>query len=155
MPPAAARFRRRWTALAGLLLVGLPGQPGTLALDDRLALDAGSVYQVDLGLGERRRHDRLRVAGGVRLDGARLRLVGRRPAAGQAFTILDNLGDGPVRGSFRGLREGATVGGRDRDGRPGRFRVTYRGGDGNDVVLRSLRWSTAATRAWPTCRTSP
>jgi hypothetical protein len=126
----------------------LPGQRATLALDDRLALDAGSVYQVDLGLGARRRHDRLRVAGGVRLDGARLRLrlVGRRPAAGQAFTILDNLGDGPVRGSFRGLREGATVTGRDRDGRPGRFRVTYRGGDGNDVVLRSLRGAASRPR---------
>ncbi len=126
----------------------LPGQPATLALDDRLALDAGSVYQVDLGLGERRRQDRLRVAGGVRLDGARLRLrqVARRPAAGQAFTILDNLGDGPVRGSFRGLGEGATVTGRDRDGRPGRFRVTYRGGDGNDVVLRSLRGAASRPR---------
>jgi autotransporter-associated beta strand protein len=126
----------------GTLAPGLlPGRRATLELGDRLDMHAGSVYLVDVGLSARRRHDRVRVPGGVLLDGAmlRLRLVGRRPAAGQALTILDNLGDRPVRGSFHGLREGATVTGRDRDGRPAPFRVTYRGGDGNDVALRSLR----------------
>jgi autotransporter-associated beta strand protein len=130
------------TVHGGTLAPGLlPGRRATLELGDRLAMHAGAVFQVDVGLSASQRHDRVRVAGDVLLDGARLRLrlVGRRPAAGQAFTILDNLGDRPVRGSFHGLREGATITGRDRDGRPAPFRVTYRGGDGNDVALRSLR----------------
>lgn len=49
------------------------------------------------------------------------------PAHGPGV-IIDNKGTAPVSGTFDGLPEGASV---------GPFRLTYNGGDGNDVVLTS------------------
>src|SRR5205807_10538698 len=53
------------------------------------------------------------------------------PAVGDSFTIIDKSSPGPVTGVFNGLPEGGSFieGG-------ARFRVTYAGGDGNDVVMR-------------------
>lgn len=52
------------------------------------------------------------------------------PPLGNSFTIIDNQGSSPITGTFSGLPEGATfnVGGNV-------FKITYKGGDGNDVVL--------------------
>lgn len=50
--------------------------------------------------------------------------------SGTAFTILDNTGTGSITGTFKDLPEMAliSVGGYD-------FRITYKGGTGNDVQL--------------------
>jgi hypothetical protein len=55
---------------------------------------------------------------------------GAIPADVKQLTLLDNQGSAPVSGAFDGLPEGAdlTVGGAT-------CRISYRGGDGNDVVL--------------------
>jgi autotransporter-associated beta strand protein len=155
-------------ALAGPLTVARGGvvAPGvaagdraTLAVGGRLALRRGAVLDVDVAPGGRRPHDRLRVAGGVLLDQAELRLTvtpgappggtrGRRPQ-GAPLTVVDNTGDGRVAGTFRGLPEGATVTGRAADGRPVRFRIGYRGGDGNDVVLTAPRAPAGAAAGRP------
>ena len=52
------------------------------------------------------------------------------PALGTQFEIINNQGTDPVAGTFAGLPEGAflTAGGQT-------FKITYHGGDGNDVVL--------------------
>jgi hypothetical protein len=52
------------------------------------------------------------------------------PAPGTAFTIIDARFNGPIAGMFDGLAEGATF-----DVDTTQFRITYAGGDGNDVVL--------------------
>jgi hypothetical protein len=56
------------------------------------------------------------------------------PAVGSSFVILNNEGSNPVTGTFEGLPEGGafafTVGSTLRV-----FRITYLGGDGNDVVI--------------------
>jgi hypothetical protein len=90
----------------------------------------------------------VRAAGGVLLDQAELRVTVTagsapdgapgRPRPGARFTVVDNAGDGEVAGTFRGLPDGATATGRTPDGRPAWFRITYHGGDGNDVVLEAL-----------------
>lgn len=56
------------------------------------------------------------------------------PALNQKFTLIDKVSPGPVIGTFAGLPENAmfTVGGRV-------FRISYQGGDGNDVVLTRVR----------------
>jgi hypothetical protein len=53
-----------------------------------------------------------------------------KPAVGMAFKIVNNKGSAAVHGIFAGLAEGAsiTVNGMT-------FKISYRGGDGNDVVL--------------------
>lgn len=71
---------------------------------------------------------------GARLTGTRMTVTGAvqlagtfapNPAQGPGV-LIDNQGTEPVRGTFEGLPEGATV---------GAYRLTYHGGDGNDVVL--------------------
>lgn len=77
--------------------------------------------------------DQIIVKGPVLLRGGLLNVVVRN--AGQtmpSFTIIDNRGFAPVTGSFSGLPEGAPV-----QVGSSIFTITYRGGDGNDVVLLS------------------
>jgi hypothetical protein len=73
------------------------------------------------------------------------------------FTIINNDGSDPVAGTFSGLAQGATltIGGQQ-------FRISYTGGDGNDVVLTQISGAPsptlglavvspgALTLSWPT-----
>jgi acetyl esterase/lipase len=80
--------------------------------------------------------DRLNVAGMVSLGGELLAVTnGSTPADGQSFTIIDNDGSDPVSGTFTGLAEGAAL---TTGPVPSTFRISYRGGDGNDVVLTAI-----------------
>lgn len=63
--------------------------------------------------------------------------------AGSQYKIIDMTGANPVQGTFKDLPEGATV----RSG-TAEFRISYRGGDGNDVVLTAL--ADAQTGTLPT-----
>jgi len=79
-------------------------------------------------------HDQLNVTGTVNLNNARLAPIpwgGFRPAIGDAFTILKNDGAEAVNGTFLNAPEGAIFGGALNTA----FRITYQGGDGNDVVI--------------------
>ncbi|MEA2165787.1 MAG: fibronectin-binding autotransporter adhesin [Thermoanaerobaculia bacterium] len=72
------------------------------------------------------------VTGTVTLAGAALSpSISGTLLAGQTFTIINNDGTDPVVGTFNGLPEGATIG-------SSRLRISYAGGDGNDVVLTTL-----------------
>nr|WP_216591384.1 autotransporter [Streptomyces brasiliscabiei] len=79
----------------------------------------------------------LKVSGTVRLAGgldfAALAAVG---GPGERVTVLDHRGRGATTGTFTGLREGARV---KLAGNT--YRITYQGGDGNDVVLTAARTS--------------
>jgi autotransporter-associated beta strand protein len=55
------------------------------------------------------------------------------PTNGDAFKIIDKTGAGPIQGIFKVLPEAATL---LIKGYP--FRISYAGGDGNDVVLTLL-----------------
>jgi autotransporter-associated beta strand protein len=55
------------------------------------------------------------------------------PALGAQFKIIDNQTSSKILGTFFGLAEGATF---DVDGFT--FQITYRGGDGNDVVITRI-----------------
>jgi autotransporter-associated beta strand protein len=84
-------------------------------------------------------YDQLRVIDTVTLNGATLSVTASvAPPPFSRFTLIDNVGTAPIAGTFAGLPEGATLmlGGRD-------FRLSYTGGDGNDVELSStepLTW---------------
>jgi dienelactone hydrolase len=101
---------------------------GTLHTGD-LTLGAESTYDADL---TPTTADRLAVAGMVVLGGGTLHLRPQStpPVLGTAFTIIDNDGADPVSGTFGGLSEGTlfTAGAAS-------YRMSYHGGDGNDVVI--------------------
>ena len=83
--------------------------------------------------------DQIDVTGTVTLNGAPLgTLPFGNPSVGQSFTIIKNDGTDPVIGTFAGLPEGAIFTAVHR------FRVSYVGGDGNDVVLTTLGESNTA-----------
>jgi hypothetical protein len=72
--------------------------------------------------------------GTVHLGSAALSLAGSSPLPlGSTLTIIDNGGSAPVSGTFAGLPQGALV-----DTPAGVMRVSYTGGDGNDVTLEAV-----------------
>lgn len=74
----------------------------------------------------------LKVAGAVRLAGdLDLSAAGTDPA--REIRVLDHTGRARTTGAFSGLREGASVKLADTT-----YRISYRGGDGNDVTLKAV-----------------
>ncbi|MFM8496009.1 MAG: beta strand repeat-containing protein, partial [Planctomycetia bacterium] len=72
--------------------------------------------------------------GTVVLDSAALSVSANIPVPlGTILTLIDNQGSSPVSGTFAGLPEGATI----ADSR-GVFKISYVGGDGNDVTLEAI-----------------
>jgi autotransporter-associated beta strand protein len=110
---------------------------GTFTTTNALTLSTGATFAAELDT-TAARADRVS-AGSVALNNATLSLTDRQPGAlplGTAFTLISNTGSSAVSGTFNGLPETARVqvGGHA-------FRITYRGGDGNDVVLHDDRTS--------------
>jgi hypothetical protein len=66
-------------------------------------------------------------------------VYGFHPQPGETFQIITNTGNNPINGAFANAPEGAVINGFCDI----QFRITYAGGDGNDVVL------TAEERAEP------
>jgi hypothetical protein len=110
-----------------------------------LALGTGSTLVIQLS--DAPANDRVNVSGTVNLTGADLDLVqfGTAPTTG-TFTIIDNDDADAVTGTFDGLAEGSLVAvnvGTDLAPVAGTiFRISYQGGDGNDVVLTALTQAT-------------
>jgi hypothetical protein len=76
---------------------------------------------------------------GVRLSGD-LDLASGAHRTTKKITVLDHRGAGRTTGTFSGLKEGAGL----KLGET-TYRITYRGGDGNDVVLTAAAGSPTAT----------
>ncbi len=108
-------------ASAGRLTVGSTILRGTLALEIGGALPGAE-------------HDQLAVNGTVSLGGARLQvklLNGFVPPDDVPLVVLANDGTDPIEGAFRGMPEGSATPVDDL-----LLRITYRGGDGNDIALQ-------------------
>jgi hypothetical protein len=114
----------------GACCSNLPGRLST----GSLTLDPGGLM-VDLnGPLPDVNYDQVAVTGTVTLDQTPLQVfLGVAPAPGQSFIIISNDGTDPVRGTFVAQPEGQVfvAGGTA-------FRVSYVGGDGNDVVLYAV-----------------
>lgn len=113
-----------------------PGtSPGTLSTRN-LTLNAGASYVAELnGVGTGTAHDQLNVTGTVTLNSPSLLVATVNPftsVGGTTFTIINNDGNDAINGTFQGAPEGAVL----MIGRP--LRISYVGGDGNDVVLTDL-----------------
>ena len=112
-----------------------PGQsPGCLS-SGNTTFATDSIFEVEIaGNTVCADYDQLHVAGTITLDNAILKpifLNNFKPKAGDVFTIIDTNGSDPnPPGTFKDLPEGATT---TIDGVV--FKISYIGGDGNDVTL--------------------
>lgn len=107
---------------------------GSLTTNGPLAFGAGSIYGLEIDSTARTAD--VAHALGISI-GADVDLFGQEIGAGtlptgQSFTILDNFSANPTTGMFTGLGEGSEL----QIGQ-NLYRITYFGGDGNDVVLFS------------------
>ncbi|MEU5276235.1 hypothetical protein AB0G87_07475 [Streptomyces asoensis] len=86
-------------------------------------------------------HGKVTLGGGPDLSA-----VGKPGTPARRITVPDHTGDAPTTGAFGGLRDGAEgeTAGTDTDHRTG-YRITYRGADGNDVVLTAAAAHPSAT----------
>ncbi|MEO6761779.1 MAG: hypothetical protein ABI220_05445 [Candidatus Saccharimonadales bacterium] len=123
-----------------------PGHsPGKLTVLTTLGLDG--TYQAELKNATAGNYDQLVVGNAADTSGHDVTLGdgttlptltvslydGASIKAGDNFTIIDNLSKTDVSGTFKDLAEGATFKVND-----GVFKITYKGGDGNDVVLTAV-----------------
>lgn len=122
-------------AAGGALAPG--ASAGTLTTGD-VALAAKAIFAIELGgtspgVGG---YDRLVANGTVSLGKAKLdggMLGGFVPSVGDKFTIIANDGSDAVEGNFAGLDQGEAF---VFDGRA--MKISYKGGDGNDVTLTAI-----------------
>ncbi|MFO0810521.1 MAG: hypothetical protein U0746_17990 [Gemmataceae bacterium] len=107
--------------------------PGTLRTGNLSAAAAGSTNVYLFGPGS---NISVAVTGTVSVGGQLVfsRPTDYQPTAGDRFTLISNDGTDPVIGTFAGVPEGGTV----NLGNGNSLRITYRGGDGNDVVASAL-----------------
>lgn len=117
-----------------------PGNsPGTLTVGGLTMSGLTSILAAEInGVAAGSQYDQIVVTAGgggaVSLGGATLNVsLGYTPAANDAFTLIDKQTPGAITGTFAGLAEGATfVSGTTT------LRISYVGGDGNNVVLTAV-----------------
>jgi hypothetical protein len=147
------------TLVDSSLLVGTDGYAGIhgdsgetgILFTGVFSMTGGSAHFGVSGLTAGTHYDQLAVTGTVTLNNPALMVrYGFRPsdpfflAPGQTFTIIDNDGGDPVAGTFAGLAENARF-----SSFGDWYRITYAGGDGNDVVLTALATTTTTLDASP------
>lgn len=114
-----------------------PGEDmGILNVHGNFVMAAGSRYVAVLfGTTLGTEYNQANVSGKINLTKSTLAVrLEYFPRAGDKFIIIKNDGADPVKGKFNGLGEGAKF---RVDGL--RFKISYKGGGGNDVVLTVLR----------------
>jgi len=128
-------------ALTGGLISPGQGGPGLLTFTSGLNLGGNAILSVDgIGLAPGGGYDQLSVTGGVALGQATLQVTALPVVAdGVTFIIIDNQGTAPVNGTFNGLAENAILAVGSQ-----LFRISYHGGDGNDVALTRIDNTNAA-----------
>lgn len=108
-----------------------PGHsPGTLTTAN-IEWQEGGIYEFEIG---KDGADQIIANGTVTLGNGTLKVLrfeNYAPKAGDAYTIIANDGTDAVNGTFKDLPEGATF--KTEDG--GVYKISYKGGDGNDVVV--------------------
>lgn len=133
---AAGVLRGNGELLGNLIVTGGTVSPGNSAGRIKVVgdFDSGGAFVVELNgplpaLG----YDQVAATNSVTLSGPLSVSRGFDPGVGAEFRIIDNQSASSVSGTFAGLAEGATF---NVSGM--RFRISYVGGDGNDVTLTRL-----------------
>jgi autotransporter-associated beta strand protein len=112
-----------------------PGNSPGILRSGNLTLASDSTLSIELdGSTAGTGYDQLDVTGTVDVTGATLSVsLGFTPTLGDSFVIINNDSTDAVTGNFLGLSEGANLTVSSQI-----FRLSYVGGDGNDVTLTAL-----------------
>lgn len=113
-----------------------PGTSPGLLNTGNVTFDSSSTFAVEInGPTAGSGYDQLNVTGTVSLSDAVLSLTGsHNPSEGEQFIIVNNDGSEAIIGTFNGLPEGTIIPAFFSSGY-GPAKISYVGGDGNDVVL--------------------
>ena len=126
-----------------------PGfSPGLIKVQGNYIQNSTGAFQVELGgLAAGTQHDQLNVIGSVMLDGAvEVSVVnGFAPQLNDPFTIILNDGTDVIVGGFAGLTEWGILTTADHR----QYRISYVGGDGNDVTLTYINQPPTANADGP------
>jgi hypothetical protein len=109
---------------------------GILGFGGALSLESSATTAFQLGGNLRgAEYDSLSIGGTLQLGGLLdVSLVnGFAASAGEEFLLIDKLSTNAITGTFAGLAEGAIFSAAGQS-----FRISYLGGNGNDVVLTTL-----------------
>ena len=120
----------------GVISAGTLTSPTGILSTGNLNFTANGNYAVKIGgtTAGADGHDQLNVTGTVTLNNARLAPIpwnNFQSAIGDSFVILRNDGTDLINGTFLNAFENSVFGGALNTA----FRITYRGGDGNDIVI--------------------
>jgi autotransporter-associated beta strand protein len=127
---------------SGIISAGTVNSPtGILNITSNLTFSANGIYLNKIGgrNAGASGYDQLNVIGTVNLNNARLEVIplsslgfgNFRAAIGDTFVIINNDGTDAVNGTFLNAPEGTIFGATLNTA----YRITYRGGDGNDVAI--------------------
>ncbi len=130
------------TVTSGAISAGTIDSPtGILNISNGLTFTANGIYLNKIGgtTAGANGYDQLNVTGAVNLNNARLEVIPLRSlgfgtfrsAIGDTFVIINNDGTDAINGTFLNAPEGAVFGAVLNTA----YRITYRGGDGNDVAI--------------------
>ena len=122
-----------------------PGNSPGILNTGSIAFSSGSNFNVEIGgTTAGTDYDQLNVTGTVTLGNATLNLTqinSFAPAAGNTFKIINNDSNDAVSGTFNGLAEGAVIS-NNFFGSGLSAKISYAGGDGNDVVITVVSGNT-------------
>ncbi len=121
------------TTVYGKVSPGL--SPGCLSTGDLMFFDTGT-YDFEIGgTTACTQYDQIKVTGAVTLDGTLTPILfeSYKPKVGEKYVIISNDGADAVSGTFNDVAEGGTVTANGYS-----YKVSYVGGDGNDVELTVL-----------------
>ncbi|MBT2564123.1 putative Ig domain-containing protein [Pedobacter sp. ISL-68] len=107
---------------------------GTLKVG-ALTMKADATYTAEINLGTAE-SDKVTATSVTLLNSTKLKLIpiaGVLPS-GTSYTIVNNTGTNPINGTFKDLPELSLI-----SAGAYKFRITYKGGDGNDVVISDNR----------------
>lgn len=134
------------TVTSGVISAGTLTSPtGVLNISGGLGFTTNGVYACKIGgtTPGTDGYDQLNVTGSVSLSDATLVPIpwnGFVPAVNDTFVIIGNDGTDAISGTFLNLPEGSTFGALDV-----MFRITYLGGDGNDVSITRIQPAISGT----------
>ena len=127
---------------SGIISAGTITSPtGILNITNGLTISANGIYLNKIGgaTAGADGYDQLNVTGAVNLNNARLEVIPLsslgfgtfRAAIGDTFVIIKNDGTDAINGTFLNAPEGTVFGAALNTA----YRISYRGGDGNDVAI--------------------